>query len=288
VIEYEEGNADLMYSQVYEDSFLFDLTEDQSEVYNLLNPELPHYDADLNAALIEKCNALLGEWMEQNANERFSEPLDFLHERLESGDPSRTEDGKFVRPFLTNKRYKSLVAKMIEDEGDNCPAKLADLYLNQWVVPDKDNKVELWEMELDQLADDEEEEETEDLEVIVDEEEVAVVDMEDVEDVDDVADESAEIEGADEELDVEAVEEDELVAEDFEIDSHIEPKKFRLEVMLPIILAAAIILLAICVLLLYHFVYKRRKPQPQYKLIDASDIMIEADRQDSVSSYETF
>ena len=303
VVEYDENNADLAYSQVYEDSFLFDLTDDESEMYNLLNPALPHYDADLNAALIEKCNVLLQQWMEENAKERFSEPLDFLHERLDAGDPSKTEDGKFVRPFLTNKRYKNLVVQMIEDEGDNVPDKLADLYLNPWVVPEKDSKVQLWELELEQTDDDEEEEESEGvvvdgevLDVVTEDEGEGVVvaeeDLEVVIDEEDVEDEPAN----QEKLDVEALEEDELAedelaAEDFEIDSHIEPKKFRLEVMLPIILAAAIILLAICVLLLYHFVYKRRKPHPQYKLIDASDIMVEADRQDSVpsvSSYETF
>merc|ERR1712130_485839 len=91
-------------------------------------------------------------------------------------------------------------------------------------------------------------------------------------------------------VEMEADEEDELVAE-IEIDSKKEPKQFRLEVMLPIILAAAIIVLVVCVLLLYHFVYKTKKDEPSYKLIDATDLMIEQDRQDSVpsvSSYETF
>merc|ERR1711972_16469 len=156
VIEYEENNADLAYSQVYDDSFLFDLTDDESEVYNLLNPNLPHYDADLNAALITKCNQLLNEWMAQNVHERFSEPLDFLHERLDVGDPSMTEDGKFVRPFLTNKHYKNLVVKMLDDEGENVPDGLKELYLNVWTAPEREGtesteKVELWELELDQI-----------------------------------------------------------------------------------------------------------------------------------------
>merc|ERR1712079_933530 len=115
----------------------------------------------------------LGDYMEQNTDQRFSEPLDFLHERLDVGDPSMTEDGKFVRPFLTNKHYKNLVVKMLEDEGENVPPGLADLYLNTWVVPEREDeetteeeeeKVELWEMELDQIDADGEGEEVEDTE----------------------------------------------------------------------------------------------------------------------------
>merc|ERR1719229_949566 len=158
VIEYDEQNAELAYSQVYEDGFLFDLTTDESEFYNLLNPPLPHFDADVNAAVIAKSEALLAEFMDENRDELFSEPLDFLHERLDAGDPSKTEDGKFVRPFLTNKHYKNLVVSMIDAEGENVPAKLADLYLNTWTAPKR--TVELWEMELEYQAQSDEEEET--------------------------------------------------------------------------------------------------------------------------------
>merc|ERR1719229_926725 len=172
VIEYEESNEELAYSQVYDDAFLFDLTNDEAEMYNLLHPDLPHHDKELNTKILEKCDALLGDYMEQNTNQRFSEPLDFLHERLDVGDPSMTEDGKFVRPFLTNKHYKNLVVKMLEDEGENVPSGLADLYLNTWVVPEREEegtieeeeKVELWEMELDQIDADGEGEEEEDTE----------------------------------------------------------------------------------------------------------------------------
>jgi len=239
--------------------------------------------------------------MEQNTDQRFSEPLDFLHERLDVGDPSMTEDGKFVRPFLTNKHYKNLVVKMLEDEGENVPSGLADLYLNTWVVPEREDeetteeeeeKVELWEMELDQIDADGEGEEADTEESEVEEgdddegDDVVVDPAENEEDTEEAVDE---IESADD-VEIEEDEEDELVAE-IEIDNNEEPKEFRLEVMLPIILAAAIIILVICVLLLYHFVYKRRKDEPSYKLIDATDLMIEHDRQDSVpsvGSYETF
>jgi len=242
---------------------------------------LPHYDADFNAAVMEKCNALLETFMAENGDELFSEPLDFLHERLDSGDPSRIEDGKFVRPFLTNKRYKNLVVAMIDAEGENMPQGLADLYMNVWVAPEKVQSVveveSISELEIDEIPQVDEGDvivEEEGLNVVVDDDGVVVVEGEEEEG-----------EGEKEVVDGEALEEDELVADEFDIDTHSEPKKFRLEVMLPIILAAAIILLAIIVLLLYHFVYKKRKAYPSYKLIDATDLMVDAD---SVSSYETF
>ena len=232
-------------------------------MYNLLHPDLPHHDKELNAAVIDKCNVLLNQFMAENTDQFFSEPLDFLHERLDVGDPSKTEDGKFVRPFLTNKHYKMLVTTMLDDEGENVPVGLADLYMNSWVAPEREKKVELWELELENLAVDEDQ-----VDVVLDEEQGIIL-------VDPVPVESEQ-----------DLEEDELAAEEFEIDSHSEPKAFRLEVMLPIILAAAIILIAIAVLLLYHFVYKQRKPHPTYKLIDATDLLVT--EEDEVSSYETF
>jgi len=294
VVEYESTNPDLVYSQVYEDAFLFDLSNDEAEMYNLLHPDLPHHDKELNAKVLDKCNALLEEYMQQNTDQMFSEPLDFLHERLDVGDPSMTEDGKFVRPFLTNRHYKMLVVKMLDDEGENVPQGLADLYLNTWIAPEREReeddeateKVELWELELDQIdaeIDGEENGDEDEEEEEVEEEGVVVVDPADAENEDVEDDNESAVE-------MEADEEDELVAE-IEIDSKKEPKQFRLEVMLPIILAAAIIVLVVCVLLLYHFVYKTKKDEPSYKLIDATDLMIEQDRQDSVpsvSSYETF
>jgi len=319
VIEYEESNEELAYSQVYDDAFLFDLTNDEAEMYNLLHPQLPHHDAELNKAVIAKCNEILDQFVQQNQDEFFSEPLDFLHERLDVGDPSMMEDGKFVRPFLTNKRYKTLVVAMIEREGDNVPSKLAELYTTPWTVPAKT----VWELKLEgphiETAEDEGEEEEEEADKEEEEEEgkEEEEDKEEGEREEHTASrgsrESRErdtssdvVEGAviveeeglnvvmddDGVIVVESVEEitegeleeDEL-AEEIEIDTLDAPKELRLEVMLPIILAAAIILLAIAVLLLYHFVYKKRKPQPPFKLIDATDLMVD---QDSVSSYETF
>ena len=54
ILDFVEGDEATQFSQVFEDGFLFDLTDDESELYNLLNPALPHYDEALNMEIIEK------------------------------------------------------------------------------------------------------------------------------------------------------------------------------------------------------------------------------------------
>ena len=137
VIEYDEENEKLMFSQHYHDAFLFDLSEDPSELYNLLHPDLGHFDGDLNAVVVAKCEQLLAQWLIENSNEMFSPPMDWLHQRLPSGDPGLLGDGKFVRPFLSDKEYRFLISDMFESEENYIPQKLQDLYLNPWVVPQR-------------------------------------------------------------------------------------------------------------------------------------------------------
>ena len=121
---------------MYEDQFLFDLSNDESELTNLLNPEAPHHDAQLAKEVVSECEGLVADYIE--GHELFSSPIDMLHSRLSKGDPSLTEDGKFVRPFLTAKEYKTLVVKMFKREGQagnyHSDAQL-DLYVNAWTVP---------------------------------------------------------------------------------------------------------------------------------------------------------
>jgi len=135
VIDYDETKTELMYSQVFEDRFLFDLSSDESEKYNLLNPEVPHFDGDLNDAVSAKAEALLSEWMARNKGELFSAPIDGLHERLKAGEPQNMADGKFVRPFLSHREYSFMVEKMLTDEAENVPERLKSLYLVPWVSP---------------------------------------------------------------------------------------------------------------------------------------------------------
>ena len=140
VIEYDDQNERLMFSQHYHDAFLFDLTADPSELYNLLHPDLGHFDADLNAVVVAKCEQFLSQWLIEN-NELFSPPIEWLHQRLPSGDPALLGDGKFVRPFLSDREYRFLLVDLFENEK-GIAQKLQELYLTPWIVPGKEPEKE--------------------------------------------------------------------------------------------------------------------------------------------------
>jgi len=138
VIEYDENVDDLQFSQHYDGAFLFDLTTDPSERYNLLHPKLGHFDAQLNADIVGECEQLLEEWMSGNVDELFSPPMDFLHHRLrDEGDPKTLGDGKFVRSFLSDRQYQQYIETMFEEEENYIPRKLQNLYLTPWVLPER-------------------------------------------------------------------------------------------------------------------------------------------------------
>ena len=48
VVKFTIDNEALMYTQSVDDEFLFDLTQDESELNNLLNPDLPRFDQAKN------------------------------------------------------------------------------------------------------------------------------------------------------------------------------------------------------------------------------------------------
>merc|ERR1712241_405524 len=87
--------------------------------------------------IISKCSDILEDFMANNV--LFSVPINTLHSRLDLGDPTQIADGMFVRPFLTNKEYKTHIARMFEtEEGRNHFHSMAqiDLYLNTWDCPE--------------------------------------------------------------------------------------------------------------------------------------------------------
>jgi len=137
---YDESDLESEYrwSQAVDDCLLFDVSNDESERYNLLDSNIPHFDADLNEVLVEKSVGLLREWVDEHAKELFAAPIAFLHERLAIGDPKLVEDGRFVRPFLSNAQYLHMIKNMFANEankGNDLPQPLQDLYTNEWVVP---------------------------------------------------------------------------------------------------------------------------------------------------------
>merc|ERR1719474_90121 len=143
VIEYNADSEQMSFSQHYHDAFLFDLSADPSELYNLLHPTLGHYDEALNAEIVSQCDQLLAQFLIENVDELFCPPLDWLHQRPPSGDPKYLDDGKFVRPFLSDKEYRFLLTEMFADDDNSVPQKLQDLYLTPWVVPERTRSEEL-------------------------------------------------------------------------------------------------------------------------------------------------
>jgi len=136
VVEYDEHRRDLQYSQVFGNGFLFDLSNDPSELYNLLNPASPGYSADVSRELVKKAQVLLDAFMREDA--LFSNPIDFLHARLPLGDPGLIGDGMWVRPFLDDEAYFSMLDKMFQKEekqGKHHSEEQLALYYTRWSVP---------------------------------------------------------------------------------------------------------------------------------------------------------
>jgi len=137
-VTFDEQPEGYPFSQSFADQLLFDVTSDEREMYNLLNPELPHFDDGLNRKVIALCEEVLAQWMADNKDEMFAAPIDFLHERLAVGDPALIEDGRFVRPFLSDQQYQHMIAQMWVNEdakGHYNPQALKDVYTEEWVVP---------------------------------------------------------------------------------------------------------------------------------------------------------
>jgi len=144
VVSFARNVSELRFSQLVDDAFLFDLTGDPAEMFNLLHPELAHFDAELNAEVMARCEGILGEYMAANEEQLFSSPFEYLHERLPGRDAGK-DDGKFVRPFLDDKTYAYLIEEMLVSESRkrHVPRKLAKLYTHKWTVPDRTPQTKL-------------------------------------------------------------------------------------------------------------------------------------------------
>jgi len=135
VLEFDADDDALRFSQHFGGRFLFDLTADPAERRNLLQPEVAGFDAARNDELVALCEEVLARWMEDNVEELFSPPIDFLHQRLKEGDPKLLGDGKFVRSFLSDHQYQQYITAMFDEEQNYIPQKLQDLYLTPWTFP---------------------------------------------------------------------------------------------------------------------------------------------------------
>ena len=129
---------DLSYSNSVDNAFLFNLSCDESEQFNLLNAYLPNYDEALNIEVVSRCTNVMEHFIENN--ELFSNPIAFLHTKLDQANPATIEDGQFVRPFLDNSQYASLVRKMFNDEDKNGhfhSEQQQALYFYAWISPQR-------------------------------------------------------------------------------------------------------------------------------------------------------
>merc|ERR1712154_341040 len=97
---YDESNEELRFSQAVDGMFLFDVTGDEGEMFNLLDPELPYFNQDLNDQLLENADYLLKQFLDED--DSFSPVIAALYEQMPEGNPSLVADGSFLRPFLNN------------------------------------------------------------------------------------------------------------------------------------------------------------------------------------------
>ena len=120
-----------------ENAFLFNVSHDESEQFNLLNQYLPNFNEALNNEVVDRCTKAMEEFIENN--ELFSNPIAFLHTKLtDQANPATIDDGQFVRPFLDNSQYASLVRKMFNDEDKNGhfhSEQQQALYYYAWISP---------------------------------------------------------------------------------------------------------------------------------------------------------
>merc|ERR1719295_993347 len=142
----------MKWSQMTSDgALLFDLSADESEHINLLNEGGPGFDDAKNQKLLDEAEAILNAFLDED--ERWSPALPALHEKLEAGDPGKSSDGMFMRPFLKNDEYKAFIRQMFVDEKQFHPAKQKALYENEWRSPKA--------ADVEQTEDEADEEETE-------------------------------------------------------------------------------------------------------------------------------
>merc|ERR1719319_374292 len=126
--------AEMKYSQMTsEGAFLFDLSADESEHYNLLNEGCPDFDDARNQKLLDAAESILNAFLD--ADELWSPVLPALHEKFAEGEPGQSSDGLFVRPFLKNDEYKAFIRQMFIDEKQFHGAAQKALYTEEWVSP---------------------------------------------------------------------------------------------------------------------------------------------------------
>jgi len=120
----------MRFSQPIDGEYLFDLTHDESEIHNLLQPELPGFDAELNVLLVSNAQRAVKQFLA--ADQLFCPEIEFLHEALSKGVPSTENEA--LGPFLSDDEYDELIHDAFVDSP--YPDPLGRIYQNEWIRPD--------------------------------------------------------------------------------------------------------------------------------------------------------
>jgi len=137
VMEHDDGNALTRYSQRVDGQYLFALSRDEGEFYNVLDPLAPGFDAKLNGQLIHKIDKILEQFLADNV--LWSEPINALHNKMIDDGDADSDSLPFLKPFLSDKEYKVAINRMFQSEekrGHLHSEQQQALYLSPWSCPD--------------------------------------------------------------------------------------------------------------------------------------------------------
>jgi len=146
--EYSANDSTLSYSTAVEladstNAYLFQIKDDVSEKYNVLNPDCSCYNESAATVLVAFAYELLEKYIESQP--LYTPPLDSLTTALESGDPisegflSEVSDELFfLGPFMTDEEYLEAINSVFEaanESGTEVSESLKSLYTASWKTP---------------------------------------------------------------------------------------------------------------------------------------------------------
>jgi len=123
-------------------AYLFNIKEDVSEQYNILNTECACYDAERSSAVTTLAYELLSKFIKSQP--LFTPPLEGLKKGLTAGEPRimSADDSNikdyFIGPFLTDEEYMGHIDSMINSAnrtGNTISTELKALYTVSWSTP---------------------------------------------------------------------------------------------------------------------------------------------------------
>eukprot|EP00486_Rosalina_sp_Unknown_P000163 CAMPEP_0201566132 /NCGR_PEP_ID=MMETSP0190_2-20130828/5682_1 /ASSEMBLY_ACC=CAM_ASM_000263 /TAXON_ID=37353 /ORGANISM="Rosalina sp." /LENGTH=441 /DNA_ID=CAMNT_0047984413 /DNA_START=961 /DNA_END=2286 /DNA_ORIENTATION=- len=142
-------NSPYSSSALIKDSqFLFDLTDDEGEKFNLIRLDKidgTKLKAKKKNAMVRFAKAVLMDelsldnTLNDNNMQFYHEPIDCFWTMLEAGDPANFNymspvEGFYIMPFLSQPAYLNRLTNCLANVS-TIPVALSDLYLNEWMSP---------------------------------------------------------------------------------------------------------------------------------------------------------